>query len=157
MHGNARLVTANEVLPLRVRQRDEMACQIVHDSIHSRPGWTLTYLLEKGGTTAGFGGVAIAGPWTDKPTIFEFYVLPEFRLAAFDLFEALVSASNSRLMEVQSNDTLLAVMLHTYAREVVTESIVFRDSVSTNLSAPGATLQAQTSAEETQAAIEQRQ
>src|SRR6185295_12435277 len=99
MRAIARLSTVEEVLPLRVRQRDEMACQIVHDSIHSRPGWTLTYLLECGGTTAGFGGVAIAGPSTDNPTIFEFYVLPEHRLAAFDLFEAFVAASGSRLME----------------------------------------------------------
>ena len=95
MRASARLATAADVLPLRVLHRDEMACQIVHDSIHSRPGWTLTYLLEYAGAIAGFGSVAIAGPWTDKPTIFEFYVLPEHRLRAFDLFEALLTASGS--------------------------------------------------------------
>ncbi len=157
MQATARLSTGEEVLPMRVRYRDEMACQIVHDSIHSRPGWTITYLLESGGTVAGFGSAAIAGPWTDKPTIFEFFVLPEHRLAAFDLFEALLSASSAKLLEVQSNDLLFAVMLHTYAREVVTESIVFRDSISTNLPAAGASLEIQTPADEIQAAIVQRQ
>jgi GNAT superfamily N-acetyltransferase len=157
MRAGARLATAEEVLPLRVRYRDEMACQIVHDSIHSRRGWTMTYLLEHGGAAAGFGSVAIAGPWTDKSTIFEFYVLPEHRLTAFDLFEALLTASGSRLMEVQSNDSLLAVMLHTYAKEIVTESIVFRDEFATNLSGYGATLLAQTPIDEIQTAIERRQ
>jgi hypothetical protein len=157
MHACAKVTTAEEVLPLRVRYRDEMACQITKDSIHRRPGWTLTYLLENDGAVAGFGSVAIAGPWTDKPTIFEFYVLPEHRLAAFHLFEVLLAASGSRLMEIQSNDTLLAVMLHTYAREIVSESIVFRDGFTTNLSAGGATLQPLTTDEVTKAAIEQRQ
>lgn len=157
MGVSARLATSEDALPLRVRYRDEMGCQIVHDSIHLRPGWTLTYLLERCGVTAGFGGVAIAGPWTDKPTIFEFYVLPEHRLAAFDLFEALLTASSSRLMEIQSNDNLLAAMLHTYAKDVVTESIVFRDGLATDLSAPNATLELQTPADVIQAAIGRRQ
>ena len=156
MRAFARLATADEVLPMRVRYRDEMACQIVHDSIHCRPGWTLTYLLEGGGTTAGFGSVAIAGPWTDKPTIIEFYVLPENRLAAFGLFEAFLAASGARLMEIQSSDTFLAVMLHTYAREIVSESIVFRDGFTTNLSVAGAILQAQATDEEIQTAISYR-
>jgi GNAT superfamily N-acetyltransferase len=157
MRASAKLATAEEVLPLRVRYREEMACQIVHDSIHSRPGWTLTYVLERAGETAGFGSVADAGPWTDKPTIIEFYVLPEHRLAAFDLFEAFLTVSGSRLMEVQSNDGLLAAMLHTYAREIVSEAIVFGDRFRTSLAADGVELICQTSNEEVQAAIERRQ
>ena len=31
-------------------------------------------------------------------------------------------------MEIQSNDALLAVMLHTYARDIMREAIVFRDA-----------------------------
>ena len=71
--------TADAVLPLRVRYRQEMNCQIVHDSIHRRAGWTVTYILNVDGVTAGFGSIALAGPWKDKPSIFEFYVLPEYR------------------------------------------------------------------------------
>ena len=157
MSAQARLVSAAEVLPLRERFRKEMNCQIVHDSIHGRRGWTLTYLVESGGKTAGFGSVAIAGPWKDKPTVFEFYLLPEHRWKAFMLFEVFLAASNPQFMEIQSNDTLLFVMLHTYARDVASEKVVFHDKLTTLLAANGATLRCMISKAEIQAHIEQRQ
>ena len=46
--------SAEEVAPFRTRHRQEMNCQIVHDSIHRRPGWTTSYLLEVAGSPAGF-------------------------------------------------------------------------------------------------------
>ena len=67
---------------------------------------------------------------------------------AFDLFEAFVEASGARLMEIQSSDALLAVMLHTYAHETTSEAIVFRDGVTTTLPANGAVVQPLTSDEE---------
>jgi len=134
-----------------------MNCQIVHDSIHRRVGWTSTYELGLDDASAGFGSVAIGGPWTGKPTIFEFYVLPAYRSRAFQLFEAFLDASGARLMEIQSNDPLLAVMLHTYAREVWSEKIVFHDAVTTALPPNGAILQQVTPDEETRVAIAQRQ
>src|SRR5262249_26662273 len=102
MRATAELAPADALLPFRVRYRAEMACQIVHDSIHRRPGWTHSYLLAIGGEAAGFGTVAIAGPWQDRPTLLEFYVLPERRTAAFELFEALLAASCAQQMEIQS-------------------------------------------------------
>ena len=141
MRATVTPASPSAVLPLRVRYRREMNCQVVHDSIHRRAGWTSTYLLRLDDTTAGFGSVAIGGPWTGKPTIFEFYVVPAHRGRAFDLFEAFLEASGSRLMEIQSNDALLAVMLHTYAREIWSEKIVFHDGVTTALMANGAVLQ----------------
>jgi GNAT superfamily N-acetyltransferase len=144
-------------MPLRDQYRCEMNCQIVHDSIHRRVGWTTTYALSLDETMAGFGSIAIGGPWMGKPTIFEFFVLPEHRGDAFHLFEAFLDASAARLMEIQSNDLLLAVMLHTYARNVWSERIVFRDAITTTLAPNGAVLQPLTSDEETRAAIAQRQ
>jgi GNAT superfamily N-acetyltransferase len=117
-----------------------MNCQIVHDSIHQRAGWASTYLLYIGDTAVGFGSVAIGGPWTEKPTLFEFYVLPEHRLRAFELFESLLRTTGVTFIELQSNDTLFAVMLHTYGRDVLSESIVFHDHRTTALTAIGATL-----------------
>jgi GNAT superfamily N-acetyltransferase len=149
--------SADEILPLREERRQEMNCQIVHDSIHSRAGWTISYLLNIDGDAAGFGSVAIAGPWKDKPTIFEFHVRPKHRARAFDLFDALVIDSDARFMEVQSNDVLLAVMLHTYARDLWTEKIVFHDKVTTALPAMGAVLNGVTSDEDTRHAIADRQ
>jgi GNAT superfamily N-acetyltransferase len=149
--------SADDVLSMRDERRREMNCQIVHDSIHSRAGWTVTYLLSLDGVPAGFGSVAIAGPWKDKPTIFEFHVRPDHRARAFDLFEGLVTAGAARFMEVQSNDGLLAVMLHTYAHDLWTEKIVFHDKVATALPSSGAVLQALTSDEDTRQAIADRQ
>jgi GNAT superfamily N-acetyltransferase len=157
MRATATPTSPSAILPLRVRYRREMNCQIVHDSLHGRAGWTNTYALSLGDTSAGFGSVAIGGPWTGKPTIFEFYVLPAHRGRAFQLFEVFLDASGARLMEIQSNDGLLAVMLHTYARDIWSEKIVFHDGVTTALAPNGAILQQVTPDEETQAAIAQRQ
>jgi GNAT superfamily N-acetyltransferase len=157
VHATATSTSASAVLPLRVRYRREMNCQIVHDSIHRRAGWTNTYLLALDETTAGFASVAIGGPWTGKPTIFEFYVQPEQRGCAFHLFDAFLAVSGARLMEIQSNDLLLAAMLHTYARDVWSDKVVFRDGVTTTLAANGAILEQVTSAEETRAAVVERQ
>lgn len=154
---HAALTVAPMVLPLRTRYRQEMNCQIVKDSIHTRTGWAMTYALGVGDHLVGFGTVAIAGPWKDKPTILEFYVVPEHRSRAFDLFEAFLEASGARLMEIQSSDALLAVMLHTYARDVSSEAIVFRDGLTTALPANGAVLLPQTSDEEVRASIAERQ
>jgi GNAT superfamily N-acetyltransferase len=149
--------TADAVLPLRVRYRQEMTGQIVHDTIHRRDGWTVTYMLNIDGVTVGFGSIAIAGPWKDRPSIFEFYVLPEHRARGFKLFEALLAASKAQFMEIQSSDALLTVMLHTYARDIRSEKIVFQDGITTALPANGASLQRLTSDQETWNAIAQRQ
>src|SRR5262245_9604551 len=136
----ATTASADDVLPLRERYREEMNCQVVFDSIHRRRGWTVTYALTVDGATAAFGSKAIGGPWTDKPTIFELYILPEYRSRAFDIFEALVAASSARFLEIQSNDLLMSVMLHTYAPDVQCEAIVFQDRLTTALPSNGATM-----------------
>ena len=130
-----------------------MNCQIVHDSIHRRTGWTTTYALVVDDMDAGFGSIAIGGPWTGNPTIFEFFVLPAYRGCAFQLFEGLLETSDARLMEIQSNDGLLAVMLHTYARDIRSEKIVFRDGVTTALESNGTVLEPMTGEEDAQRAI----
>jgi GNAT superfamily N-acetyltransferase len=157
VRATATATSAAAVLPLRDQHRREMNCQIVHDSIHRRAGWTTTYALSVDEVIAGFASVAIGGPWTDKPTLLEFYVGPSYRGHAFQLFEALLEASGARQMTAQSNDLLFTVMLHTYARDISSEYIVFRDGVTTRLPPNGAILQQLTPDEETHAAIAHRQ
>jgi len=142
---------------LRARYREEMSCQIVHDSLHSRKGWTLSYLLEVDGNAAGYGSVTIAGPWKNKPTVFEFYLLPDQRSRAFHFFEALLVASGARFFEVQTSDSLTTCMALTYGNDLVSEKVVFRDRLTTTHLFRGAVLQAQTSDEEIHAAMERRQ
>ena len=156
-HPTALPASNAETLPLRARYREEMNCQIVHDSIHRRPGWTLTYKLKLGRTAAGFASVAIGGPWKKKHAVLEFYVLPEHRSRAFELFETFLASTNARFFEAQSNDVLFTSMVHTYGRRVASEKIVFHDKFTTSLPANGARLKCVTAETDVRAAIEQRQ
>ena len=156
MRISTTLASRQDILPLRVRYRTEANGQIVHDSIHARPGWTKSYLLRIGGAVVGFGSVAIAGPWKDKPTVFEFYVLPERRGRAFDYFEAFVAASGARFFEVQTSDSLLTVMLHAYGSDLASEKIVFRDELTTSLAVRGAALRRVTSEKESVCCFQER-
>jgi GNAT superfamily N-acetyltransferase len=119
--------------------RLEMACQIVHDSIHERQGWTDEYMLFVDDAAVGYGSVAVSGPWKGLPTAYEFYIVPHQRLQLFKLFRALLGASGAASMEVQSNDVLATTMLHTFAAAVTSESVLFHDRVSTSHRPPGAT------------------
>jgi GNAT superfamily N-acetyltransferase len=124
------------VLPWRDLYRQEMSCQITHDSIHFRARWSREYLLRDGPTTVGYGSVAVAGPWKEKPTIYEFHVTPPARGRAFELFESLLTASGAVAIETQSNDPQLTVMLHLFASNVESESILFHDRLTTHHPAP---------------------
>jgi Acetyltransferase (GNAT) family len=115
-----------------------MSCQIIHDSIHARAGWTQEYCLWQDEVPVGYGSIAIGGPWTGKPTLYEFYVAPQHRLEMFDSFAALLAASQVVAIETQSNDVLLTVMLHAFASNVTSESILFHDKFATTLAPAGA-------------------
>jgi GNAT superfamily N-acetyltransferase len=136
----AEAATVEDILRWRDLYRQEMNCQIVHDSIHARPGWTETFVLSIDGTMVGYGLVAVSGPWKDKPTVFEFYVLPYYRLRMFDLFEALLAASGAERVETQTNDPLLATMLVAYGESLECEKILFHDRLTTQLPANGSIL-----------------
>jgi hypothetical protein len=147
MELSAKAVSLRDVRPWRDMYRLEMGRQIVHDSIHSRPGWTQEYLLFVGGTTVGYGSVAVGGPWTGKPTAYQFYVLPHHRLHVFELFRTFLTASGAVMVNVQTNDSLITVMLHAFARDVTTESMLFHDRLLTALSPAGATFRGVTLAD----------
>jgi GNAT superfamily N-acetyltransferase len=138
MELSANQTTLEEIGAWRDLYRQEMNCQIIHDSIHSRPGWTLEYVLKAGGAAVGYGSIAVVGPWKDKPTLYEFYVLPHYRSRLFDLFAVLLAASGVNRIETQSNDSLLTTMLHTFAHDVTSESILYHDKLTTALAPAGA-------------------
>ena len=130
-----------EVERLRDIYRHEMNCQVTKDSLHARPGWTHEYLITEGGAKAGYGSVAVAGPWQAKPTVYEYFLLPRHRRRLFDAFVALLTASGATTIETQSNDVLLTVMLHTFAPAVTSEAILFHDKVTTAHALPDALCQ----------------
>lgn len=140
MGFSAKPVSIQEISLWRDLYRQEMNCQVVHDSMHSRQGWTQPYLLEVGGVVAGYGSILIGGPWTGSRTIFEFYVAPKHRCQLFDLFSSLLAASDATAIRAQTNDALLNVMLHVWAHNITSEKIVFEDKLTTAYSLDGVLL-----------------
>ena len=130
--------TLSTIQNLRDVYRHEMHCQVIHDSLHERPGWTTSYLLTVDGAPAGYGAVAHAGPWKDKPTIFEFFVLPTQRHRTFHLFSAFVAACGTRDVETQTNDPFLGPLIQTFCPSVVAESVLYEDRLTTSITIPGA-------------------
>ena len=114
-----------------------MNCQIIHDSIHVRPGWTIEYALDLAGSLVGYGSVAVAGPWTKAHALYEFYVTRDGRRQVFDLFAALLATCDAATIETQTNDPFLTVMLHTFAQGVRAEAILFEDRFETRVYAEG--------------------
>ena len=51
MTPSAKQVPLETILPWRDLYRQEMNCQIIHDSIHTRAGWTREYALYLDDTT----------------------------------------------------------------------------------------------------------
>lgn len=138
MATTAKATTVEDIQPWRDLYRQEMNCQIVHDSLHAREGWTQPYLLVADSAPAGYGSVVVGGPWKGKETVFEFYVLPQYRSRVFDLFGTLLTASGAAFIEVQTNDPLLSVMLYTFAQTITSESLLFHDRLTTTHVLPGA-------------------
>jgi GNAT superfamily N-acetyltransferase len=132
MKLSAKPVPVPDILPWRDLYRQEMNCQIIHDSLHAREGWTKEYFLLIGDTTVGYGSVTVGGPWKGKPTVFEFYIPLQHRARLFDLFSTLLTASGAVAIETQSNDVLLTIMLHAFAESIVSESILFHDKMTTS-------------------------
>lgn len=133
-------VEVGAILSWRELYRKEMNCQIIHDSLHGREGWTHAYLIEADGEPAGYGSIAVGGPWSGTRTIFEFYVAENQRSGFFEAFEGLMEAGEADAIETQTNDVILTAMLHTWAHDVVSEKIIFEDRLKTAYRLAGAVL-----------------
>ncbi len=126
------------VEPLREAYRAEMLCQVLHDSLHRRPGWVEWYRLSVSDVLAGYGAVAVAGPWINVRALFEIYVLPRYKPMLLPLGEELIQASKADQMLVQTNDRTLAVLMEQFGHEPVADKIVFASGTKTNWPNPGA-------------------
>jgi GNAT superfamily N-acetyltransferase len=133
MTYSAKRVELEDIARMRDIYRHEMNCQIIHDSLHTRPGWSHEYAIAENGARVGYGSVAVAGPWQEIPALYEFFVLPPHRRRVFDAFGSLLEASGVTRIETQSNDPLLMAMLLAFAPSVSSGSILFHDKHSTTL------------------------
>jgi GNAT superfamily N-acetyltransferase len=144
MAVDIRITRLGEIASLREQYRKEMNCQIIHDSIHGRPGWTREYVLELDGTPVGYGSVAGDGPWQKRPALYEFYLQREHQMRMFELSANLLAVCGAKVIETQTNDGILTVMLHTFARNLRAESILFEDAFTTSHDPGGASFRAAT-------------
>jgi GNAT superfamily N-acetyltransferase len=142
---SAKASTVREIQPWRDMYRAEMNCQITHDSLHYREGWTQPYSLLVDDTVVGYGSIAISGPWKGTPTAFEFYVVPQHQTRVFSLFSAFLSTSGAVAMEVQTNDPVITVMFRSLVHPVLNEKILFHDKLATSHTIPGASFRRVTS------------
>ena len=117
-------VPLESILSLRELYRQEMNCQIVHDSLHAR-FFLDSYLIRASGQVAGYGSV-MSGDMATADLIKEFYVLPAYRAAALAIFRQFAAVSRARLIEAQTNDVLLSLMLFDCAVDITSETILFR-------------------------------
>jgi GNAT superfamily N-acetyltransferase len=130
-------VPLEEILPLRELYRQELNCQIVHDSLPRR-GFGNLFILRFDGRLAGYGFV-MGYQGELKDMIREFYVLPGYRGHALPLFRRLIDVSQARRVMCQTNDVLLTLMLYDCASEIQSDTVVFHDAVTTALTVPDAT------------------
>jgi GNAT superfamily N-acetyltransferase len=150
MAVSVRASKLGEIEPLREKYREEMNCQIIHDSIHERTGWTREFSLHlDDGPVIGYGSVAVAGPWRENPAIYEYFIVPEHRTRTFEAFTGLLGLCDAKIIETQSNDPLLPVMLHVFAHNLRTESILFEDGLQTSFCPQGAGFRAAEAADAT--------
>jgi GNAT superfamily N-acetyltransferase len=148
-------VELREIEGMRDIYRHEMNCQVLFDSIHGRPGWTHEYLITDGDGKVGYGSVAVGGPWKEKPTVYEYFVLPKYRGRVFDFFIAFLTASGATEIETQSNGVLLPVMLHAFAPTVTSESSLFHDKLTTTHTLPDVVFRRATAEDAAQIAQQQ--
>ncbi|MBW3623073.1 MAG: GNAT family N-acetyltransferase [Armatimonadetes bacterium] len=132
MHLEITRVPVEEITPLRELHRQEMNCQIIHDSFPRR-GFSDAYLLRSGGRIAGYGLVANRH-WPD--TVHEFHTFPADRADSAPLFRRLMEVSGATRILAQTNDPLLLLMLYDCAENITAGAILFEDAFTSHLSCP---------------------
>ena len=124
--------TPEELFPLHELFRAEANCQLIRDSYWTR-GFLDAWALTLDGSVAGHGAVANRH---FEGRVIEFFVLPEYRAYAAELFAELLRASAAKEIEAQTNVPLMATMLREFATEAWTENILFADGGATALAVP---------------------
>jgi GNAT superfamily N-acetyltransferase len=136
-------VDVNDIMPLRELHRQEMNCQIMHDSFPRR-GFSDPYLIRMEGRIAGYGLVANKH-WPE--TVHEFYISPAYRAAALPMFRRLLEVSQAAKILAQTNDRLMLLMLYDCAANIATDTILFEDASTTHLTCPAGILRKITEAD----------
>ena len=131
-------VDPEKILPFRDLYKQELNCQIVHDTAHYRKDCVQSFLLEVSGEIVGYGSTWVGDYWMTKGSAFEFYVLPTHRSALFTLFDEFIRITQPPKLYAQTNDPFLGVLIYDYVEKIIPRHILFRDGKTTNHSVQGA-------------------
>jgi len=132
MHIQVHRAEYQDVETMRELYRQEVNCQIIHDSFLSR-GLAHPYLILVEGRVGGYGAVGNRYP---KDRVTEFYTLPHLRSLALPMFRELLAASQATRIEAQTNIPLMLLMLYDCAKNITSEKILFHDAFVTHLACP---------------------
>lgn len=132
MQIQVRRAEYRDVEAMRELYRQEVNCQIIHDSFLSR-GLADPYLILVEGRVGGYGAVSNR---YDKGRLIEFYTLPHMRGIALPMFRHLLAVSQATQIEAQTNIPLMLLMLYDCARNITTQSLLFHDAFVTHLACP---------------------
>ncbi|MBI1930863.1 GNAT family N-acetyltransferase [Candidatus Poribacteria bacterium] len=125
-------VEYQDVEAMRELYRQEVNCQIIHDSFLSR-GLAEPYLIVVDGRVGGYGAVGNKYP---QDRLMEFYTLPDMRTSALPMFRELLDVSQATQIEAQTNIPLMLLMLYDCAKNITAENILFHDAFVTHLACP---------------------
>ncbi len=124
------------IAPLRALFLQENNFQFIYDKCH-RHGWADVWLFEIDGNAIGYGSVWGKDKREDRDTIFEYYLLPEYRKLSNIIFPQFYEIAKVGFVESQSNDAFLTSMLYEYCKNVNAEAILFKDQYTTDFAIPG--------------------
>ena len=125
-----------EIKDLRRLFLHEHNFQFVHDKCHYY-GWADCYLFLIDGTKGGYGSVWGTDKREDRDTIFEFYLIGQYKKYANSIFKELHAISKASYVECQTNEPLLASLLFENAVNISAWAMLFEDHVQTELAVPG--------------------
>jgi|SRR5579863_3344726 len=129
-------VHLREILPLRMHFLEEANCQIRYNACHER-GWSDSYLISLSGRAIGYGSIK-GREIPDRDTVFEFFLAPEFRKDAGEIFRSLLMAARPKFIECQSNLPVLPLLIDDFAHGIHADVVLFADDHVTDLAVPGA-------------------
>jgi GNAT superfamily N-acetyltransferase len=132
MNIQVRRAEYQDVEAMRGLYRQELNCQIIHDSFLAR-GLADPYLILVDGRVGGYGAVSNK---YDKGQLIEFYTLPYLRSLALPMFRELLAVSQATSIEAQTNSPLMLLMLYDCAQNITAENILFHDAFTTQLPCP---------------------
>ncbi|MCC6289951.1 MAG: GNAT family N-acetyltransferase [Chitinophagaceae bacterium] len=134
MNTEVRKCGSEDIQSFRELFLNEHAFQFVHNKCHDY-GWSDDWLINVDGVEVGYGCVWGSNNRKERDTIFEYYIIPQYRKLASVIFALFKTHCNVPLIECQTNDPLLSRMVFEFAENINTEAVLFEEDHNTFLKA----------------------